>query len=77
MGVINGFLAVLDYIKSAWDYLSGVVSDSWRILSSLPRFFSNAQSIISSFPTFLVSISTFCLTVRVLMMIIHCKAGDD
>lgn len=76
MAIINGFRAILDFLQSAYNYLRGIVSNSYRILSKIPDFYGSARSIINTLPNIFVTVGTFCLIVRTLVMIIHTKAGE-
>lgn len=76
MAIINGFKAVLDFLQAGYDYLRGIVLDSYRILSKIPDLFGSARSIINTLPSIFVTVGTFCLIVRSLVMIIHVKAGE-
>lgn len=77
LAIVNGFRAVLDFLQAGYDYLSGIIADGIKILSSIPRFFGSARSIINTFPTPFISIASFCLIVRTFVMIAHVKAGEQ
>lgn len=76
MAIINGFKAVIDFLQAGYDYLRGIVLDGYRILTKIPDLFGTARSIINTLPSIFVTVGTFCLIVRTLVMIIHTKAGE-
>lgn len=77
MSIVNGFKAVIAFLQAGYDYLSGVVADGIRVLSSIPSFFNSAKTIINNFPALFVTVGTFCLIVRCFVMIAHVKAGEN
>lgn len=75
--MVDGFKAIIEFFQSFWDFFSGFVSDSFRLLSHLPEAFNSADSFLDFLPTFLVAPALFCLTVRILYLIIHTHVGGD
>ena len=76
MIIYNAFRAVLDFLQSAFDYLRGIVVDSYKIFSELPTIFTSVRSVINTLPSIFITVGMFCLTVRTLVLIIHAKAGE-
>ncbi len=74
--IVNGFNAVISFIKAIADFIYNVVSGGLKLLSSIPDIINVMSSTFGMVPTIIVSVALFCLMVRVITIIINHKAGE-
>lgn len=72
----NGFVAILDFLGSAFALLRQLLADIGRLFSYIPHALQTARSAADLLPGVFLASALFCITVAIINRIINHKAGE-
>lgn len=74
--ITNGFLAILDFFQTLLDFIYDIVNAGVSLVLAIPDIISVLTSSFEFLPTVVLSAALFCISVRVVTIILNKKAGE-
>lgn len=75
--VKNGFVALIDTIQSVISFVLRTAVAFGKLLMQLPDVLQAGGAAINMLPEIVLSAALFCLSVRLIIMIVQKKAGSE
>lgn len=75
--IIDAFDFIINTIKSVWDFFTGFLENTVKMLDILSSVADITYGMIASLPTWLTSFATITIFVSLLFMILNRQGGGE